>query len=125
MNAQEARELFSAALENELAAEQRSVFEAALAREPELAAEYAAFVAMVTRVRSEGELPAAPDLLPRVQRRLRARSRGRFYADRYAERLGSGLLQPLPLAIAMLMLIALAWVVLLALGVVALPPTTG
>ena len=93
MNAQEARELFSAALENELAAEQRSVFEAALH--------------------------------PREQRRLRARSRGRFYADRYAERLGSGLLQPLPLAIAMLMLIALAWVVLLALGVVALPPTTG
>lgn len=125
MNAQEARDLFSAALENELPAEQRSAFEAALAREPELAAEYAAFVATVTRVRSEGELPAAPDLLPRVQRRLRARSRGRFYADRYAERLGSGLLQPLPLALAMLMLIGLAWVVLLALGVVALPEAAG
>ncbi len=125
MNAPEARELFSAALENELEPEQRAAFEATLAQEPALAAEYAAFLATVTRVRSEGELTPAPDLLPRVQRRLRARSRGRFYGDRYAERLGSGLLQPLPLALAMLMLIALAWVLLLALGVVALPPTGG
>ena len=76
MNAQEARELFSAALENDLDADQRLAFEAALADDPTLAAEYAAFVATVTRVRSEGELPAAPDLLPRVQRRLRARSAG-------------------------------------------------
>lgn len=125
MTADEARELFSDAFEQELEPEQRAAFEAALAGDAELAGEYEAFAATLSRAQSEGELPPVPDLLPKVQRRLRARSRGRFYADRYSERLGSGLLQPLPLAIGMLMLIALAWLVLLAFGVVALPPTAG
>jgi hypothetical protein len=48
-------------------------------------------------------------LLRGVQQRLRARSRGRFYADRFAERLGVGSGQTLALALVMLALLGLAW----------------
>jgi hypothetical protein len=119
VTATEARELFSAAFERELDAGQQQAFEAALRTDVQLAREYHAFTAMLQLARGgvqqEAE-PPAPDLLPGVQRRLRARSRGRFYADRFSERLGSGLLQPLPLALIMLGLLVLAWIALGALG---------
>jgi hypothetical protein len=76
--------------------------------------------ARLGRVDTAPDAPA-PDLLPGVQQRLRARSRGRFYADRFAERLGSGLLQPLPLALIMLGLLVLAWLALSALGSMSAP----
>ena len=130
MTPAQARELFSAAFERELDSAQQAAFSAALHADPDLAREYAAFAALLELTRGAGATSSAgpdlqdpaPDLLPGVQRKLRARSRGRFYADRFAERLGSGLLQPLPLALLMLGLLGLAWLVVAALGGFALTP---
>jgi anti-sigma factor RsiW len=125
MTAAQARELFSEAYERELDPAQAEAFAAALAADPELAREYDAFVATLSGIaRSESSRPAAaaPNLLPGVQQRLRARSRGRFYGDRFAERLGSGLLQPLPLALLLLGVLVLAWLARTALGLVTPSP---
>jgi hypothetical protein len=128
MTADQARELFSAAYERELEPEQVQAFEAALAAEPALAREYEAFVATLELARrgpAAAGRPAgrAPNLLPGVQRRLRARSQGRFYADRFAERLGGGKLQPLTLALALLILLGLAWLAHAAMSWIAVSPT--
>jgi anti-sigma factor RsiW len=110
MTPAEARELFSAALEGELDAARSRELQACLAADPELQREYAAFEATFALVRARKEQAApAPDLLAGVQERLRARSRGRFYADRFAERRGRGLALPLLLGVVMLGLLALAW----------------
>src|SRR5262249_20697108 len=78
MTADEARGLFSAALDQELDEQQTPAFAAALAKDAELAREYEAFVATFTQAQVEAATAPVPDLLPAVQRRLRARSRGRF-----------------------------------------------
>lgn len=119
MTSEQARELFSAAIESELDADARAEFEAALLADPQLAREYASFGAVFERARgallartrtsSAHEPLPAPDLLSGVQRRLRERSRGRFYADRFAERVGAGLVQPWTLALILLGVIALLW----------------
>jgi anti-sigma factor RsiW len=110
MTSEQARELFSAAFEGELDEPRARELEAALDADPGLAREYAQFVATLHLVqRAPAADEPAPDLLPGVQRRLRARSRGRFYADRFAERLGLGSSLPLVLALVMLALLALAW----------------
>jgi hypothetical protein len=139
MTAAQARELFSEAYEHELDPAQAEAFAAALAADPELAREYDAFVATLSGIvpalrggaasvrparggESAAPEAAAPNLLPGVQRRLRARSRGRFYGDRFSERLGSGLLQPLPLALLLLGVLALAWLARTALGLIVATP---
>lgn len=115
MTPQEARELFSDAQEEALAPEQRQAFFELLAQEEALAAEYRAFCATLAAVRSqaagapETHAGAAPNLLPGVQRRLRVRSRGRFYGDRFAERVGVGPIAPVLWALLVLALIAIAW----------------
>jgi anti-sigma factor RsiW len=118
MTSEQARERFSAALDGELEAGERDAFEHALQADGALAQEYAAFRATLEHARGAASAfardvaaaPAStPDLLPGVQRRLRQRSRGRFYADRFSERLGRGLTQPLLLALVMVALLALAW----------------
>ena len=50
-----------------------------------------------------------PDLLHGVQRRIRERSRGRFYRDRFAQRKSSMGWTPLLLAAVMLVVLAAAW----------------
>jgi anti-sigma factor RsiW len=124
MTAAEARELFSAAYERELDGPQAEAFAAALEADPELAREYEAFVATLGFARAGAVAPQVrePNLLPGVQRRLRARSRGRFYADRFSERLGGGMLQPLSLALVLLGLLALAWLAQAALSWIAVSP---
>lgn len=115
MTADEARALFSDAYDGELDAEQKAAFDALLASDAALASEYAAFCKLLGSMASELDAAAAPteapapDLLPGVQRRLRARSRGRFYADRFAERTGSGVANPLLVAAILLALVAVAW----------------
>jgi anti-sigma factor RsiW len=110
MTAEQARELFSAAVEGELDEATLSELQTAFAADPELAREYAAFEQTLRLLRKTGsEPPTAPNLLPGVQQRLRVRSRGRFYADRFAERLGRGLAPPLLLALVMLALLGLTW----------------
>lgn len=124
MTPDEARELFSAAFDQELDEAQAPAFAAALAADAELAREYEAFVVTVTQAQVEAASAKVPDLLPAVQRRLRARSRGRFYADRFAERLGSGWLQPVTLAIGMLLLLGLAWLLVVAFSAFSVSPPT-
>lgn len=110
MTSQEARELFSAAYDAELDSGTQQAFESALAGDSALAAEYAEFRSLLRAAADEPPAAAnAPDLLSGVQRRLRARSRGRYYGDRFAERAGLGARSPLILAVIMLVLAGLAW----------------
>ena len=122
MTSEQARELFSAALESELDGAARAEFEAALLADPELARDYTSFRALLARTRPADEAPQAPDLLSGVQRRLRERSRGRFYADRFAERSGGGLVQPWTLALILLGVIVVLWLGLSLFEGAKLPP---
>ena len=126
MTPEQARELFSAAHDGELDATTQAALDAALAADPALAEEYAAFGRMLawTRGAQNKAAPhataphaAGPDLLPRVQRALRERSRGRFYADRFAERQGAAGVRPWLLAATLLLLLCAAWAALQWLGV--------
>lgn len=128
MTGDEARERFSEAYDDELSAEERATFEAALSADDSLRAEYDEFRALLS-----GTLPSladdlhddlearraflsattgandepAPDLLPGVQKKLRERSRGRYYRDRFAER--GKYATPLLLAIVMALVLGMAW----------------
>jgi anti-sigma factor RsiW len=115
MSPAEARELFSAAHDGELDAEQQAALDAALAADPQLAEEYAAFGRVLALARGDSPLPAtpdgsAPDLLPGVQRALRLRSRGRFYPDRFSERRGATRLTPWLVSAALLVLLGVVFV---------------
>jgi anti-sigma factor RsiW len=110
MSPAEARMLFSDAHDGELDAETRAALDAALAADPSLAEEYAAFGRMLSLAREQSPLPVRPDggepnLLPAVQRALRQRSRGRFYPDRFSERRGALRLTPWLLSAALLLLL--------------------
>ena len=111
MTAEQARELFGPACDDELDAAQREAFEAALEADAALGREYAAFREMLGLMQRT-PAPAVPDLLPGVQRKLRLRSRGRFYPDRFAERRRRGGIRPIPLALFMLFVLALGWAAL-------------
>lgn len=114
MTSDEARELFSEAFDDELDPERKASFEAALAADPQLREEYAQFVETFQLVGRIGELDDAetPDLLSGVQERLRKRSRGRYYRDRFSRRGGAGWLLPLLLAMMSALVLAMAWYVL-------------
>jgi anti-sigma factor RsiW len=126
----EARERFSEAYDDELSAEERAAFEAALAADASLHAEYEEFRALLSGAlpalaadepelhddvearraflagTADGDVPV-PDLLPGVQKKLRERSRGRYYRDRFAER--GRYATPLLLAIVMALVLGMAW----------------
>jgi anti-sigma factor RsiW len=112
MTPDEARDAFSAAYDAQLDAEAQQAFDAALARDASLAAEYAEFRSLLQAAGFDVVSGPVPDLLPGVQRRLRARSRGRFYADRFAERAGLGFRNPISVLVAMLLIGGLAWAAL-------------
>ena len=90
MNAEDAEALFSAAYDAELPADERREFERALQTHPELAQRYREFCLTIQTLKLAEESVPAPDLLAGVQRRLRSKSGGRFYRDRFAERAGGG-----------------------------------
>ena len=110
MTSDEAREVFNEAHDGELDAAARAAFDAALGADESLAKEYAEFESLLRTVAVPDD--DAPDLLVGVQRKLHARSRGRFYRDRFAQRSGLGLTMPLVLAVVMLVLLAAAWIAL-------------
>lgn len=117
MSPEQARELFSAAHEGELDAPTRAALDAALAADPALAEQYAAFGRMLELTRGHSPLPATPEggspnLLPGVQRALRLRSRGRFYPDRFSERQGATRLTPFILSAALLLVLGALFAVL-------------
>lgn len=114
MTGEQARELFSEAYEGDLDAERKEAFEQALGADEALRTEYEQFCDML-RATSRLALQdgdAEPDLLAGVQRKLRARSRGRYYRDRFSER--ASIRWPLPAILGALMLavMLIAWVML-------------
>lgn len=111
MSPDQARDLFSEAFEGELDAERKSEFDAVLAADAELQHEYQEFVEtfqIVGHLGGEEDEPA-PDLLAGVQERLRKRSKGRYYRDRFSQRSGPSWVLPLLLAMMSVLVLALAW----------------
>ena len=83
------RALFDLAYDGELSGEEREAFDKALSERPELRAEYERFREVMQATAALSNAPEI-DLLSGVQQRLRARSGGRFYRDRFAELRGRG-----------------------------------
>ncbi len=114
MTADEARELFSAAYDGELEGEQQKAFDAALAADAELAKEYAELRELLNDAHAldEKEDVEVPDLLSGVQHKIRARSRGRFYRDRFSVESGPRSLLPILMGGVMLVVVAVVWLML-------------
>ena len=88
MTPEEARVLFDAAIDNELDQEARQRFEQALADDAELRVEFERHRDVVFATRALARDASGVDLLAGVQDKLRARSGGRFYRDKFAEQRG-------------------------------------
>ena len=88
MTRDEAREIFSEVYDGTCDAEQRAAFERLLSEDEALKAEYDDFRVLLRAAATLGdeEPKDEPDLLRGVQSKLRVRSRGKFYRDRFAER---------------------------------------
>ncbi len=112
MSPDEARDRFSDAFEDALSGDERAAFERALAGDAVLADEYRAFCDVVGETRALGRLPAprpSVDLLEGAKARIRKRTRGRFYRDRFAEERSPGRLLPLIVAVLLLLLLGVAF----------------
>ena len=117
MTPDEARDLFPDALDGALSVAQQQAFDAAVAADPELQAEWAELrdVLSETAAIAEADAAIAPsvDLLRGVQTKLRRRSRGRYYRDRFSRDVGRGAqMWPLIAASVMLLVLATAWYIL-------------
>lgn len=109
MTPEQARERFSDALERELSVQEQAEFDAALAADAGLAAEYRRFAEMMDATRAlSRSTPPTPNLLPKIQARIRKRSRGRYYRDRFAEK-GHQNMIPVLAGAVMLLILAAAW----------------
>ena len=113
MTADEARDLLSDAIEGTLPEAQRAELDALMEKDEELRSEYEA-LRMVMRgagsiAVSDDEQPA-PDLLRGVQERIRRRSKGRYYRDRFSRESGGRHSMTLLIAILIALLIAASWV---------------
>ena len=128
MNADEARDRFADAIEGTLGADKKA-FEAALAADEELDGEYRLYQQLLGGTRALGNEEAAdaqpPALLPAVQRKIRVRSKGRFFRDRFSSETGGSSFGKntltLVLAMVVLLLVAITIVVVQDLVVVELP----
>ena len=128
MTADEARDRFADAVEGTLG-EDAAAFEAALASDTELKNDYALYQQLMGSTRALGDeddqdAQPPPALLPEVQRKIRSRSRGRFFRDRFAAEGGEKNTLTLVLAMAILVIVATAIVLVQDLVVVDLPATT-
>jgi len=110
VNPEEARDLFSEAYDGMLAGERLVAFEAALDEDPELKAEYDELVELLDEAHGLGDDDSVevPNLLPGVQKKLRERSKGRYYGDRFSLAKGFSWM-PIVLAFVMLGLLGLAY----------------
>jgi anti-sigma factor RsiW len=88
MTPEEARVLFDAAIDDELDPQARQTFEQALASDAALRAEFERHRDVVFATRALAREAPQVDLLAGVQDKLRARSGGRFYRDKFAEQRG-------------------------------------
>ena len=111
MTPEQAEALFSVAYDHQLDESEQSAFDAALANDAELARRYAEFCQTLEMLKlTDISGHKTPDLLPGVQRRLRNKSGGRFYADRFAERSGWASRQLYVGLLICALLLALLWV---------------
>lgn len=110
MTSDEARDLFSEALEGDLDEAQQEEFDAALAADEELRVEYDGFVDTFALVSKMGEPEAieVPNLLPKIQDRIRRRSRGRYYRDQFSRRAGPSWMLPLVAVVAVILVLGAA-----------------
>lgn len=106
MTSDEARGLFDAALDGELPSAQQTEFDQALAEDRELQREYHALRAVVQGAAALQQSTPSVDLLGSVQLKLRARSGGRFYRDRFSEQQGRGALLVWALGGSLLLVVA-------------------
>lgn len=112
MTSDEARAVFDDVLEGELEGEARAAFDAALAADAGLRAEWESFLETMRLVRGVGlDTDPRPSeaLVEGVRTRLRVRSRGRFYRDRFATVPTRELMLPFVLAVVAFVLVAIAW----------------
>lgn len=123
MNADGARDRFGDAIDGLLSDAEQRAFDAALASDAELREEYEAYRSIVKGVAAavphvagaDGEASAgedAPSLVPMVQDRIRRRSKGRYFRDRFSsgEARGGGL--TIMLVTATFLLLVAAWLML-------------
>lgn len=112
MNPGEARDLFSEAFEGDLEDERKEAFDAVLDEDEELKADYDDFVdtfQLMGRLASEDTV-RPPNLLPRIQERIRRRSGGRYYRDRFAKRAGGpGWAMPVIAALVVLVMLGIVY----------------
>lgn len=83
-----ARALFQRALDDDLSADERAELEHALAADAQLAEELTALRKVMAATSALASATPQVDLLSSVQHKLRTRSGGRFYRDRFAEKQG-------------------------------------
>ena len=117
MTSDEARDLFPEALDDALDAAQLAAFKAALAADEVLRTEYQELRDVLGEAAAiaEADEAVAPsvDLLRGVQTKLRKRSRGRYYRDRFSRDVGrSAQMWPLVAASLMLIVLGAAWYIL-------------
>lgn len=113
MTPEQARETFGDAHDGFLDDEARAEFDAALDADESLRAEFTRYQALCRAAGSLGDDAApTPDLLRGVQHKLRQRSGGRYFRDRFSQRAKLGMPWPVVMAVAMLALMLLAWVLL-------------
>lgn len=112
MTSDEARARFDAALDGELSEAEQAAFDRAVAADPALAAELARHRDVLDRARTLGREEQAVDLLEGVQDKLRARSGGRFYRDRFASQRSTMASWLMIGASALLVLFVLGWLAL-------------
>ena len=111
MKPQQARDLFSAAYDEELTEAEQREFAAALAADPQLQKEYDDFRALLSGAPLALN-PAPPsDLMPGIRRKLRQR-RGARHGDRLGQLASPGRIHPLLLGMIILTLIAALWLLL-------------
>lgn len=123
MTPAEARERMHDALDGELSEADKRDFDRVLASDAALRAEYETLTRLLNETRSLASEPKAAqvDLLSGVQQRLRERSGGRFYRDRFAEVRGRGASVVWMLALALIVVIAVGTWLLFDAGVFAKP----
>lgn len=110
LNDEQVRALFPRALDNELDPEQRARLYQVLAARPDLSEELASLQRVVHATRELSNTAPSVDLLGSVQSKLRSRSGGRFYRDRFAERRGRAAMLPWALAASVVVvLVTLLW----------------
>jgi anti-sigma factor RsiW len=83
-----ARALFQRALDGDLSGDEKAELERALAADPSLARELEALRELSAAAFALSSTTPSVDLLSSVQQKLRTRSGGRFYRDRFAEKQG-------------------------------------